>query len=133
MHDNKPHIHVTAGLICNDKKYLITKRPDGSHLEGFWEFPGGKQEAGESLRTCMEREVMEELGMEVKAEKLLLTVQHEYDTKLVDLHFFECECVKGSPKPFDGQEIRWVSPSDLKKYNFPPPDKKIVELLISFK
>lgn len=127
--NNKLRINVTAGLIRKEGKLLITRRPKGSHLAGLWEFPGGKQEPGETLEICMEREIREELGMDVRVKKLLLTVHHEYDTKAVDLHFFECETMKGSPKALDGQELRWVAPSDLKRYDFPPPDKRIVDLL----
>ena len=130
LHDKKPHIHVTAGLIRKDGKVLIARRPKGCHMAGLWEFPGGKQEDNETLKDCMEREIREELGIDVRAKKLLLTVHHEYDTKLVDLHFFECVLIKGSPKTLDGQEVKWVDPGDLIEYEFPPPDKKIIEFLI---
>ncbi|MDB9823286.1 8-oxo-dGTP diphosphatase MutT [Deltaproteobacteria bacterium] len=125
----KPHIHVAAGLIKKDGRLLITRRPEGSHLAGKWEFPGGKQETHESLELCVERELKEELDIDVRAEKLLFTVQHEYETKLVTLHLFECTFLKGSPKAIEGQKIRWVAPGHLRKDTFPPPDRKIIESL----
>ena len=79
--DKKPHFHVTAGLVWKNGRVLIAKRPEGSHLEGYWEFPGGKQEAGESLKGCLEREIEEELGLKVRADEALLTVDHEYQAK----------------------------------------------------
>ncbi|MFC1867522.1 8-oxo-dGTP diphosphatase MutT [Thermodesulfobacteriota bacterium] len=123
---NKKHIHVTAGLIWRDGMLLITRRPEGSHLEGLWEFPGGKQEAHETLPACLEREIKEELGMDIRVDKHLLTLQHEYDTKLVTLHLFKCSGLKGSPKAMEGQEIKWIDPCDLQQYRFPPPDQKII-------
>lgn len=125
---NKPHFHVTAGLIRLDGKLLITKRPKGSHMEGFWEFPGGKKEENESLKACLEREIKEELGIEIRADKLLLTVQHEYETRLITLHFFNCTYLSGQPEALEGQEARWVIPEDLTKYNLLPPDLQVIPL-----
>jgi 8-oxo-dGTP diphosphatase len=109
--NSKPHFNVTAGLIWKNGKVLIAKRPKGSHLEGLWEFPGGKQEKGESLRHCLEREITEELGIEIKAGKLFLPVKHEYDYKVISLH------------------IRWVDPARLCEFEFPPPDMLVVEAI----
>ncbi|MFC1533511.1 (deoxy)nucleoside triphosphate pyrophosphohydrolase [Thermodesulfobacteriota bacterium] len=126
---NKPNINVTAAMIWKDGRLLITKRPEGSHLAGLWEFPGGKQKANEILKECLEREIKEELGMDIRADEFLLTVQHEYDTKLVNLHLFQCSYLKGFPEALEGQEIKWVTPEDLQKYAFPPPDREIIERL----
>jgi mutator protein MutT len=98
-------------------------------LAGFWEFPGGKQEVGEDLEKCLKREIYEELGMEIQSVRPLLVVQHEYETKGITLHFFDCLKVLGLPRPMEGQEIRWVSPEDLQKYTFPPPDQTIIDSL----
>ena len=126
---NKPHFQVTAGIIWLDGKLLITKRPRGSHLGGFWEFPGGKQEEGETLRECLEREIEEELGMKVRAGKLLLSVDHEYESRTISLHLFECSYLCGQPEPLEDQEIAWVPPGDLSRYHFPPPDHKFIRFL----
>jgi len=61
-----PHYDVTAGLIWKEEKLLIATRPRGTHLEGFWEFPGGKKEEGENLKECLKREIEEELTVEVR-------------------------------------------------------------------
>jgi mutator protein MutT len=126
---DKPHFHVTAGLIWHSGKILITRRPKGSHLEGYWEFPGGKQEENESLPSCLEREMQEELGISVKVEKFLLKVDHEYETKSITLHLFQCSWLSGTPTPIGSDEIRWVKPDELTDYQFPPPDIRILEFI----
>jgi mutator protein MutT len=126
---SKPHFHVTAGLLQQDGMVLITKRPVGSHLAGYWEFPGGKQEAGETLEECLVREMKEELGVNVRAGKRLLTVNHEYENRIISLYLFQCTHLGGELKPLACEEIRWVHPEDLTQYRFPPPDEKIIERL----
>ena len=123
---SKPHFHVTAGLVWKDGKLLITKRPEGSHLAGYWEFPGGKQEPGESLEACLEREFREELGMEVKAVNPLLQIDHDYGTKAITLHLFHCSWLNGKPVPMGCDELRWVKPEELANYPLPPPDLQLL-------
>jgi mutator protein MutT len=131
MDDLKPHFHVTAGLLWRDGKLLITKRPPGTHLEGHWEFPGGKQEGKETLEACLFREIREELGVAVKVGEKLLTVQHDYEEKRITLHFYNCKHLKGEPRNLEDQEMLWVFPYELKRLAFPPPDKAIIDRLIS--
>ena len=127
--NHKPHFQVAAGLIWREGKLLITRRPPGSHLAGFWEFPGGKQEGDESLESCLEREIKEELGVEISVGKPFRTVQYEYETKNITLHVFHCKNLKGLPKALEGQETRWIRPKDFPQYNFPPPDLEIIKAL----
>lgn len=127
----KPHINVTAGLIFKDGRILIAERPQGYHLAGLWEFPGGKQEPDETLEECLEREIKEELGIEIKAERPFTTVSHEYEKKIVCLHVFECRHISGSPTGLDGQNIKWIKPSELIQYEFPPPDQEVIKILMS--
>jgi mutator protein MutT len=121
-----PHFHVTAGLVFKDGEILITRRPEGSHLAGYWEFPGGKQEPGESLEACLEREIREELGMGVKAVKELFQIRHDYETKSITLHLFQCSWLNGAPTPIGCDELRWVRPEDLADYRLPPPDLQLL-------
>lgn len=127
--NHKPHFQVAAGLIWSEGKLLITRRPPGSHLAGFWEFPGGKQEGDESLKDCLEREIREELGVEISVGKPFLTVRYEYETKYITLHVFHCKDLKGLPQAMEGQEARWIHPKDLPQYHFPPPDQEIIKAL----
>lgn len=131
--DKKPHLHVAAGLVWKKGKVLIAKRPKGSHLEGFWEFPGGKQEDGEGLEDCLERELMEELGLKVRADEALMTVDHDYGSKMISLHVFSCIPLAGEPKPIQCQDVRWVDPAGLKEFSFPPPDREVITSLSCFR
>ena len=124
-----PHFDVTAALICKDGKVLVTKRPRGAHLEGYWEFPGGKQEVGESLESCVEREIAEELGIRVKARERLLTVHHQYASKRISLHAVRCGIVSGTPYSIQCDALMWVSPEELEAENFPPPDRRLIDVL----
>jgi len=125
----KPHFCVTAGLVWKDGRLLITRRPEGSHLAGYWEFPGGKQEPGESLEACLEREIQEELDMKVKAVKHLLQIDHDYETKSITLHLFQCDWLSGDPTPIGCDEIRWVRPEELANFKLPPPDLQLLPLI----
>jgi 8-oxo-dGTP diphosphatase len=125
----KHHFHVTAGLLWKDGKLLITKRPQGSHLAGYWEFPGGKQEEGETLEECLQREIMEELGVDVKVDEHLLQVDHDYDMKSISLHLFRCSHLRGELHPVGCDDMEWVDPKDLDHYKLPPPDIQILSFI----
>src|SRR5476649_1654404 len=100
-------IVVAAAVIERADELLITRRPQGVHLEGFWEFPGGKCEPGETLAACLVREIREELDVEVRVGEELFTTTHTYAERRVRLHFLRCDLL-GEPKPQMGQDMRWV-------------------------
>ena len=129
INEKRPHYDVTGGLIWREEKLLIATRPKGTHLEGFWEFPGGKQEEGENLKECLKREIDEELGIQVRVDEPFLTVDYEYPNKRISLHVFNCTWLKGEPAPLQLQETRWVRLPDLSKLTFPPPDIQVIETL----
>jgi mutator protein MutT len=87
-------IVVTAAVVCRDGCYLVTRRQQGVHLEGFWEFPGGKCDGGEPLDVCLARELREELDVEARVGAEIHAVTHRYDDRDVELHFFECELTR---------------------------------------
>jgi 8-oxo-dGTP diphosphatase len=121
-------IVVTAAVIERGGAYLVTRRPGGVHLEGYWEFPGGKCEPGEDHETCLRREIEEELGVDVRVGRQIFEVAHEYPDRAVELHFFECEFL-GEPVARLGQEMKWVGPGDLAALEFPPADAELIKLL----
>jgi mutator protein MutT len=122
-------VEVAAGLICQEGRYLIAKRPPGVHLAGHWEFPGGKREQGESLEECLQRELLEELNIKIDVPIPFQIIRHEYPEKIVELHFFRCTIETGSAGPVNCAEIRWVSPHEMGRYRFPPADRPIIEAL----
>jgi 8-oxo-dGTP diphosphatase len=123
-------IEVTAALIQDDEgRYLITQRRRGSHLEGLWEFPGGKRDAGEELEACLARELMEELGARFGIEDKVETIRWEYPDRTVVLHFYRCRLEAGTIAPQESQAMAWVAPEDLARYEFPPADRALIAQL----
>lgn len=125
---DRRRIVVAAAVVERDAAYLLTRRLAGTHLEGLWEFPGGKCEPGESHAACLSREIREELGCGVSIGERLLAVSHDYVDRTVELHFFRCELL-GEPQPLLGQEIRWAPRRDLRSLAFPPADDELIRLL----
>ncbi len=121
-------IEVVAAVIERDGKLLITRRPEGSHLSGLWEFPGGKPQPGETFEQALRREIDEELGAEVSVGERIETIEWQYPDKRVRLVFFRCD-VRGEPRPLEGQEMAWVTPADLARYEFPPADATLIQRL----
>lgn len=122
-------VEVAAGLIFREGRYLIAKRKSGVHLAGYWEFPGGKRESGESLEECLRRELLEELSIWVDRFQPYHVIRHVYSELTVELHFFRCSIIRGSAVPRDCAEIRWVYPRELGHFLFPPADRPIIEAL----
>ncbi len=125
----KPHIHVTAAVIRKNNRILLTKRPKEADFGNFWEFPGGKQEPGETLETCLEREIEEEVGIKIHAQERLMTVDHEYGSKFISLHVFACTILEGKPQAIECKAFQWVAPRDLDGFELPPPDMQVVDFL----
>ena len=123
-----PRIVVTAAVIRRGDEFFVTRRHKGVHLEGFWEFPGGKCDEDESLESCLVREIREELDVDVQVGAELLSCTHEYPERLIELHFFEC-VLDGEPRSMLGQEIRWVPRTELRSLQFPPADDELIDLL----
>ena len=123
-----PRIVVTAAVIERDGRYLVTRRLRGTHLAGFWEFPGGKCNHDEPLTACLEREIAEELDASIRVGAEIHHVAHEYPERIVELHFFRCELV-GEPRAVLGQEMRWVARGELASLDFPPADAELIAML----
>jgi len=130
-------IEAVVAIIREGDKVLIQKRPATGLLADLWEFPGGKREAGESLRVALDREIREELGVEVAAARPLITVKHSYTQFDVTLHAFECKVkgvfqlehtrrTAGGSKP---RPRRWVSLRAIRNFPFPSGSVKIIRRL----
>ena len=123
-------VEVAAALIRDERgRYLITQRRRGSHLEGLWEFPGGKVELHESAQECLRRELSEELSATFAVGDLVETVRWEYPDRVIVLHFFDCRLASGRIEPRESQAMAWVAPENLDDYEFPPADRALIDRL----
>src|SRR5688572_29321875 len=123
-----PHLVTTvivvAAVVERDDAFLLTRRQGGVHLEGYWEFPGGKCEPGETHAACLVREMREELAVEALVGPEVLATAHVYPERRVELHFLRCE-IQGEPAPQQGQMLRWVPRAELAVLQFPPADEEL--------
>ena len=122
-------IEVSAGLVFRGGQLLITRRHPDAHLGGLWEFPGGKREPGESFADCLQRELREELAIEIEVGELLEELVHAYPEKTVHLQFFRCRWLRHEPQAIGCAEFAWIVRGDLDKYEFPPADARLLEKL----
>ena len=122
-------IVVIAAVIERDGRFLLTRRLEGTHLPGVWEFPGGKCEEGETAEACLERELLEELAVGVSVGEEIFAVEHAYPDRSVRLHFRRCR-IAGEPDPQLGQQMMWASREDLGRLQFPEADRDLIALLM---
>ncbi len=123
-------ISVVAAVIEDAGRFLVTRRLEGVHLAGLWEFPGGKIDQGETHEQALRREILEELGADVRIGNLVLHTTHDYRDRSVALHFYRCH-LQGTPQPVLGQEMRWVTRTELTLLPFPPADAELIAVLTS--
>lgn len=125
--DNTSAIHVAVAVIKGDDgRILLARRPNDKHMGGLWEFPGGKVESGEDIRTALQRELQEELAISFSEMKPLITICHNYPGKTVLLDTWEVSGIQGKPVGNEGQPILWVSPKQLTELEFPPANRPII-------
>ena len=123
-------IDVCAAVIRRGDKFLLAQRPADSHLAGMWEFPGGKIRPGESLQTCIEREIREELAVEIQAGACMDTLCHTYANKTIRLHFVACHLETQPPeRGTEDQQVAWFSPTEMDTIPIAPADQKFVRRL----
>lgn len=127
---SKHRIHVVAGALFDAAgRVLVARRPDGSHLAGLWEFPGGKLKPEESRENGLARELDEELGVRVLAAHPLIWVRHRYPDRDVELDVWRVVSYAGVPYGREGQPITWRDPRDLEVAEFPPADAPVLAAL----
>jgi A/G-specific adenine glycosylase len=125
-----PHRDVAAGVIYNaEGAILIAQRPADGLLGGLWEFPGGKQEPGETLIECLRRELREELAIEVTAIEPLVKVQHAFTHFKITLHAFTCQHSGGEPQAIGCQAFRWVRLAAMREFAFGKADLDVIRFL----
>ncbi|KMJ45414.1 8-oxo-dGTP diphosphatase MutT [Xenorhabdus khoisanae] len=126
----KKHLHIAAGIIKNSNdEIFITQRSADSHMGGFWEFPGGKLEQGETPEQALIRELKEEVGITATHSEMMDTITHDFPDRRITLYFFLVDEWKDEPFGKEGQPSRWVLQSKLIADEFPPANRSIVDLL----
>lgn len=119
-------IVVAAAVVIRDGRVLLTRRAEGQHLAGMWEFPGGKLEDGESPEDALARECLEECGIEVEVGEILDVTHHRYPEKDVLLLFYRCSLRAGEVRHLQVADHAWVAPPELGRYPLPPADERVV-------
>jgi mutator protein MutT len=128
--DNRSSVHVVAAAVIDRAgRVLIAQRPPGKHLEGGWEFPGGKLSSGEDRRAGLARELCEELGIAISNPRPLMRLRHTYPYGEVLLDMWVVRHYTGEPVGLDGQALRWCTRAELESVQLLPADAPIVRAL----
>lgn len=120
---------VVAAVIERDGRFLVARRLEGTHLAGYWEFPGGKIHEGETHEQALQREIAEELNAGLTQLRKIFHTAHQYAERTVELHFFR-GALTGEPHPTLGQELRWITREEFASMEFPPADAELIDGLI---
>lgn len=125
-----PAVHVVAAaLVDADGRVLLAQRPEGKHLAGYWEFPGGKVESGETPLQALQREVLEEIGVRVVSAEPLIRVPWRYATKRILLDVYRVRDFDGVPHSCEGQPLKWVPATALDPNEMPAADHPVIHAL----
>jgi 8-oxo-dGTP diphosphatase len=122
---------AAAALVDPDGRVLVTRRPEGKQLAGFWEFPGGKVESGERPEAALIRELKEELAIDVSESCLapLTFASHAYEDFHLFMPLYVCRRWKGIVNGREGQALKWLRPRDLRALTMPPADAPLIPFL----
>ena len=123
----KKHLHVACALIEHNGLVLAAQRSSAMNLPLKWEFPGGKLEAGESPETCLQRELMEELGITVIVGRRLSQHTHSYDSFTVTLYPFVCTIMSGEISLHEHAAIAWLPPEKLHSLDWADADRPVIQ------
>ena len=121
---------VVAALIWQEDRFLICQRPAHKARGLLWEFVGGKVEPGETKDQALIRECREELDITLQVGDLFMEVLHEYPDLTVELSLFHATIAEGTPKMLEHNDIQWITPSQIPRYDFCPADEEILERIM---
>lgn len=125
------HVAVAIALVWRDGRLLVTRRAEGAHLAGFWEFPGGKLAEGETPEACAVREVLEETRVRVEPRSRREPIVWAYPERRVTLHPVTCDWLAGDGECVEVAELTWRLPSELAALSFPPANAALVASLVA--
>ncbi|WP_455158480.1 (deoxy)nucleoside triphosphate pyrophosphohydrolase [Streptococcus sp.] len=128
---SKKIINVVAAAIEQDGKIFCAQRPEGKSLGGFWEFPGGKLEIGESPEQALIREIKEELNSEIEIVSYINEASYDYNFGTVVMKTYHAKLISGNLELLEHQNSTWLAPNELGTLNWAPVDRPAVELLIN--
>jgi len=123
-------IDVVAAVIEKDNKYLIAQRNRNKHFAYHWEFPGGKVNDDENFENALEREINEELSINIKIIKKITSEKHKDEKINVEIHYFLCEALNDNIILSEHEDMTWVYKQDLLNYKLAPGDSKIIKYLL---
>jgi A/G-specific adenine glycosylase len=124
---------IGVGVVFDPAgRVLIDQRLEEGLLGGLWEFPGGKQEPEEPIASTIQRELREELAIEVEVGEELITLEHAYSHKRLRFVVHLCRWISGEPQPLASQQVRWVQPDELESYPFPAANARIIATLLEW-
>ena len=121
-------IDVCCALIFRENRLLAVQRGLNSDHPGKWEFPGGKTEPGETAVRCIQREIAEELAVNIEVEAYLFPVCHDYGTKHIRLHLFICRISGGELLLAEHGALRWLTAGEMDEPDWLPPDRELLQL-----
>jgi 8-oxo-dGTP diphosphatase len=125
-----PHKIIGVAVIWSQQgQILIDRRLPKGTMGGLWEFPGGKIEPGETVEECIQREILEELGIEIAVGEHLVTIDHTYTHLRVSLNVHHCRHLGGIPQPLECDEVRWVDLDELELFTFPEANTQIIDII----
>jgi mutator protein MutT len=130
MNSPLKRIDAAIAIVTRHGQILLCQRRDGDTFGGYWEFPGGKVEPGESLEDCLRRELREEIEIEVRPTRALPHIDHQYPDALVRLHPFLCDHLRGEPQLIECQQAVWIDPANLRNYKLPPANEQLIDDVI---
>ncbi len=123
-------VEVVAALIWDKDKFMICQRPAHKARGLLWEFVGGKVETGETKEAALVRECREELGITLSVGDVFMDVIHEYPDLTVHLTLFNSTISEGIPQKLEHNDIQWITPWEIPRYDFCPADEEILKKII---
>ena len=126
-------IDAAIAVVTRGRRILVCQRHERDTFGGYWEFPGGKREAGETLEQCLARELMEELAIRARPVAPLTPIEHNYPHALVRLFPFVCELDEATvPRAIECQAMEWIDPPRVKSFKFPPANDALLDEVIAY-